>query len=151
MTLTSEQGEFFLNNPNSEYCTFAYRGDLEFLRRMETLFFNYGILESGEIHIIKDNFNYILTPLARLESGLIELFKGEIITSKENEINKVFLEIKDEIGDVINYEVEWDQGKVEELAKIELQKFMGKCKTDPVAIYYRNSYGTESYSMGKID
>ena len=151
MTLTSEQGEFFLNNPNSDYCTFAYRGDQKFLERMENLFFNYGILESGEIHQIKDNFHYILTPLARLESGLIECFKGEIITSTENEISKVFLEIKDSEGEVIDYEVEWDQGKVEELARIEFEKFMGKCKTEPVSIYYRNSYGTESYSMGKID
>lgn len=149
MTLTQEQGDFYLNNPNSEYCTFAYSGDQKFLERMETLFFNYGILESGEIHTIKDNFNYILTPLQRLQSGLIELFKGEIITSTTNSIDKAFKEIRDGEGDLIDYEVSWDESKVEELARAELEKFMGRCRTEPVAIYYRNSYGTEAYKISE--
>lgn len=147
MTLLSETGEFYLNNPESQYCLFAYRGDSDFLRRMENLFHNFGILESGEVHQIQDHFHYILTPLHRLKKGLTECFRAETITGGD-QINKVFKEIVDEDGDITNHEIEWDSGKVEELANNKLGEFMSKVRTDAVAVYLRAANVHETYKLG---
>lgn len=148
--LLNEPGEFFLNNPDSPYCTFAYSGDNSFMQRMENLFHNHSILESGEIHRIKDNYYFILTPFDRLERGLKECLRGEIIRDRLSDIDLIFTEIRAE-GEVVDYEVSWDELKVADLVQIQFDKFMSKWGREDVKAYQRAQNSVEWFNLGRLD
>lgn len=151
-SLLSENGEFFLDNLNSNYITFAFRGDNSFITRVENFLHNYGALEQGEIHKLTDNFFYALTPLARLKTALCESFRGEIIQSKTSEINYIVGEIKDEEGDVIDFTIEWDETKLMELAGKKTEEFLNNKAQRVTLNVYTENHGViiDEFNLGRM-
>lgn len=87
--LYNETGEIMLSLYGSEFAL-GWRGDAEFMTRMENLVFNFS-LSSGKGYTIINNiitpkFNkvhdgltYVLTTIEKLMSGLTIYFKGEML------------------------------------------------------------------------
>jgi hypothetical protein len=124
--LLTESGTFTISDPSSNYICFLFFGDDAFIDRTKILCENYGLLWRGSFHKFKDQHWYILTPLDRLKEGLLKYFRGEVIFEKQQEINYVKGEIKDELGDTVEITVDWCEEAVMRLAQIKLDRFMSE-------------------------
>lgn len=149
-SLLSETGKFYIDNQNSQYITLGYSGDDGFLSRMENFFYDHEVIKNGSIHNLKSQFNYIFTPMARLDKALMSCFRGEIIKEKKVEIDYIVRVIKDEAGDEVDCEITWDEQKVTDLANERANLFMERIERVNLNIYPENTFRTEDYSLGRI-
>jgi hypothetical protein len=149
-TLLNETGKFYLDNQNSEYVTLAFSGDDAFLKRTENFLYNYGVLRSGSVHKLKDQFNYIHCPLSRLDEALMSCFRGEIIKEKSSEIDYIVKMICDEVGDEIDCQIEWNEQKVTDLANERANLFMERIERVSLNIYSENAGESEVYTLGRV-
>jgi hypothetical protein len=147
ISLLSETGQFYLDNITNKYVTFAFRGDEEFLKRTENLLVNCGAVKNT--HSINETFSYCLIPLDRLKRALFLNFRAEIVQSKTEHINYVTQQIKDEVGDVVEIQVEWDEDKLEELSNVKVEEFLSsKIIYEDLKIYRDDKPCMGEYKVG---
>lgn len=149
-SLLNETGKFYLDNETSQYITLGFSGDDAFLTRTENFLFNYGVVRSGSVHKLKDQFHYILCPLSRLDEALLNCFRGEIIKEKTEDIGYITKAIRDEIGDEIDFEISWDEQKVTDLANERANIFMERIQRVALNIYGDGYQQVGEYSLGRI-
>ena len=151
-TLLTETGKFYLDNENSQYVTLGYSGDSDFLTRMENFFHNYGVLKSGTTHKLKDNFFYILCPMARLDAAVFECIKGEIIKNEKSEID-YWVDYSPDVesmGMLFPVGVSWDEQKLIALANERANLFFEQIERVNLNIYSEEGAGIEEeYSVGR--
>lgn len=145
--LLTETGEFYLDNLTNHYLTFAFKGDDAFLERTSNLLFNYASLKNT--HKLNDNFYYCHIPLERLKRALFLVFRAEIIQEKTSLIDYVTKQVRDELGDVVEIQVEWDEIKLEELSNKKVEKFLAtKIIVEDLKLYSENKPFVGEYRVG---
>jgi DNA-binding HxlR family transcriptional regulator len=148
--LLTETGDFTISNSTSNYVEFLFFGDQEFLERTKILCENYGLLWRGAFHTFKEHHLYILTPLDRLKSGLLEYFRGEVIFEKQQEINYKTTELKDELGDTVEIMVDWCEEAVMLLAQQKLDRFLSEKVKYENLLDRPDSTPLTEYSLGTL-
>jgi len=145
--LLEEPLEFNLTLSGNNYYNLFFRGQKEALDRMLNFCLGYGV--SKDYFELSSNHYYVLTPMNRLKSALLNCFRGEIVKAKNENINYTCLDVKDELGDVVEIKVEWDEDKLNELAAEKVELFLQKCGKEDFT-YSANKYYAEEYSFGTI-
>lgn len=145
--LLSETGEFYLDNQTSKYVNFAFKGDEGFITRTSNFLFNYAAVKNT--HKINEDFYYCHVPLDRLKRALFLVFRAEIVQEKASLIDYVAKQITDEVGDVVEVQVEWDEVKLEELANKRLEQFfIEKITVQDLNLYPNNCPFIGEYGVG---
>ena len=145
--LLEEPLELNLTLSGNNYYNLFFRGQKEALDRMLNFCLGYGV--SKDYFELSSNHYYVLTPMSRLKSALLNCFRGEIVRDKNQDINYISLYIKDELGDVVEVKVEWDENKLNELAAEKVELFLQKCGKEDFT-YSVNQHYAEEYSFGTI-
>ncbi len=79
-SLIYETCTFTISNSGGGYIAFCFSANPEVSQRIENFCHNYGVAK--EIHRLDDRYLYALTPLHRLKTALLSLFRAEIIHEK---------------------------------------------------------------------
>jgi hypothetical protein len=145
--LLEEPLEFNLTLSGNNYYNLFFRGPKEALDRMLNFCLGYGV--SKDYFELSDNHYYVLTPMSRLKSALLNCFRGEIVKAKNENINYICSYVKDELGDVVEVKVQWDEDKLNELAAEKIELFLQKCGNQDFT-YSVNQHYAEEYSLGTI-
>lgn len=145
--LLAETGQFYLDNLTNQYVTFAFKGTNDFLERTENLLFNCGATKNT--HKINEEFYYCHVPLDRLKRALFLNFRAEIIQDKTALIDYVTKQVKDELGDVVEIQVDWDENKLEELSNKKVEEFFAaKIIIEDLKLYSENKPFIGEYKVG---
>jgi hypothetical protein len=147
--LLDEPLSFTLCLSGNNYYGLFFEGEGEALERMHNFCLSYGL--SKTVHTYKENHHYVLAPLDRIKSCLINCFRGEIVKNKNEEIHYVTKELRDEVGDAVEITVEWDEGKLNQLAEDKYNLFIERASRECLFEKVHKKFTPDFYEVAPIN